>query len=303
MKIFKIESSACMFTLVFLVAPLTLLAQDLSKLIKPSATVNCVSSQFLFTEGPTVNKQGDIFFTDQPNNRIWKYDSDGELTVFMENAGRSNGMSFDREGNLIACADEKNQLWSINPHGKITVVLDDFKGHRFNGPNDVWVDKKGGMYFTDPFYQRKYNSRTKPEVNGENVYFLPKGAKEAILVGQNFVKPNGIVGTPDRKWLYVSDIDAEKIYRYRINKNGTLSDRMLFASLRSDGMTLDNKGNLYATGSGVTVFDKTGKRIGNIPIANSWTSNVAFAGKNRKTLFITSTKAVYTLDMQVKGVE
>jgi gluconolactonase len=278
-------------------------AQDLKQLLAPSASVTCVSAQFAFTEGPAVNKKGDIFFTDQPNNRIWKYSTDGKLTVFLENAGRSNGMYFDPKGNLIACADENNQLWSINPEGKVTVLLENFQGHRFNGPNDVWIDKRGGLYFTDPFYQRKYNSRTKAEERGENVYYLPKGSKEAILVDSNLVRPNGIVGSSRKKNLYVSDIEERKIYKYRINKDGTLSDRQLFASHQSDGMTLDNKGNVYATGKDVAVFDKSGKLLGTIPVSSSWTANVSFAGKKRNVLFITASKAIYTLKMRVKGAK
>jgi gluconolactonase len=292
----------CVFISIFSLRG-NLLAQDLKQLIAPQAVVNCVSAQFSFTEGPAINRQGDIFFTDQPNNRIWKYSTDGKLSIFLENAGRSNGMYFDQDGNLIACADEKNQLWSIDPAGKVKVLLDNFEGHSFNGPNDVWVDKHGGLYFTDPFYQRKYNSRTKAEERGENVYYLSKGAKEAILVDSNLVRPNGIVGSSRKRNLYVSDIEERKIYKYRINKNGTLSDRKLFATHQSDGMTLDNKGNLYATGKDVAVFDKSGKLLGTIPVSSSWTANVSFAGKKRNILFITASKAIYTLKMRVKGVE
>ncbi len=292
----------CVFILSFSLTE-NLSAQDLNSIIASQATVNCVSAQFAFTEGPAINKHGDIFFTDQPNNRIWKYSTDGKLSVFLENAGRSNGMYFNNDGNLIACADEKNQLWSINPDGKVKVLLENFKGHSFNGPNDVWVDKRGGLYFTDPFYQRKYNSRTKTEEHGENVYYLPKGAKEAILVDSNLVRPNGIVGSSRKKNLYVSDIEDKKIYKYRINKDGTLSDRKLFATHQSDGMTLDNKGNLYATGKDVAVFDKSGKLLGTIPVTPSWTANVSFAGKKRNILFITASKAIYTLKMRVKGVK
>src|SRR5688572_30921286 len=119
-------------------------------IIAPGAVLRLVSSQFSFTEGPAGNKKGDVYFTDQPNNKIWKYSTDGKLSVFLDKAGRSNGMYFDKQGNLITCADEKNELWSINPQGKVTVLLKDYKGHTFNGPNDLWIDPKGGIYFTDP---------------------------------------------------------------------------------------------------------------------------------------------------------
>ena len=275
----------------------------LAKLIKRGAVLQKVSDQFRFTEGPAVDKKGNIFFTDQPNNKIWKYDTRGNLSVFMDKAGRSNGLYFDEKGNLIACADEKNELWSISPEKKVTVLLNGFRGLRFNGPNDVWIDKKGGIYFTDPYYQRDYWERKKPDMKAQNLYYLAKGAQEAIIADSGFVRPNGIIGSPDGEWLYVADIGADKTYKYKINEDGSLTNRQLFVSQGSDGMTLDNKGNLYITGKGVTVYSPSGIKIGNIPVPSGWVGNVCFGGKDRKTLFITASASVYTLQMQVKRVK
>ncbi len=274
-----------------------------AKLIAEGATLQLVSDQFSFTEGPTVDKKGNIFFTDQPNDKIWKYGTDGKLSLFMEKTGRSNGLFFDKKGNLISCADEKNQLWSISPKGKVTVLLEGHQGFKFNGPNDLWIDGKGGIYFTDPYYQRDYWERKKPEIEGQKVYYLAKGKKEAFVVDGTLTQPNGIVGTPDGKYLYVADIRASKTYKYQINDDGTLTDRQLFISQGSDGITLDNRGNLYITGKGVTVYDPTGKKIETIPVPVGWTANLCFGGKNRDILFITASKSVFTLQMQVKGVE
>lgn len=276
---------------------------DSPKLVAEGATIQLVSEQFAFTEGPAVDKKGNIFFTDQPNDKIWKYDTDGKLSLFMEKAGRSNGLFIDKKGDIISCADANNQLWSISPKGKITVLLDGHQGLKFNGPNDLWLDAKGGIYFTDPYYQRDYWTRKKPEIEGQKVYYLPKGKKEAVIVDDALVQPNGIVGTPDGKYLYVADIRASKTYKYQINDDGTLSNRQLHLSQGSDGMTLDNRGNLYITGKGVTVYDPTGKKIESIAVPAGWTANVCFGGKNRDVLFITASKAVFTLQMQVKGVE
>ncbi len=276
---------------------------DSPKLVAEGATIQLVSEQFAFTEGPAVDKKGNIFFTDQPNDKIWKYDTDGKLSLFMDKAGRSNGLFVDKKGNIISCADANNQLWSISPKGKITVLLDGHQGLKFNGPNDLWLDAKGGIYFTDPYYQRDYWTRKKPEIEGQKVYYLPKGKKEAVIVDDALVQPNGIVGTPDGKYLYVADIRASKTYKYQINDDGTLSNRQLHLSQGSDGMTLDNRGNLYITGKGVTVYDPTGKKIESIAVPAGWTANVCFGGKNRDVLFITASKAVFTLQMQVKGVE
>ena len=151
---------------------------DTTDIIADGATLQLVSNQFSFTEGPAVDKKGNVFFTDQPNNRIWKYGTDGKLSIFLEPAGRANGMYFDKKGNLIACADEHNELWSINSKGKITVLTKDYKGAKLNGPNDVWIDQKGGKYLTDPYYQRDYWTRKKPEITGEKVYYLSPSSKE-----------------------------------------------------------------------------------------------------------------------------
>ncbi|GAA4087424.1 SMP-30/gluconolactonase/LRE family protein [Mucilaginibacter panaciglaebae] len=263
-----------------------------------------IADQFAFTEGCSVDKNGDVFFTDQPNDKIWKYEMEtGKLSVFMEKSGRSNGTYFDKKGNLITCADDKGELWSISPKGKVKVLMTNLEGKQLNGPNDVWLDSKGGIYMTDPYYQRDYWTRKHSALDGEHVYYLPKGSKSPIKVIGDMRQPNGIVGTPDGKYLYVSDLGAQKTYRYTINKDATLSDKTLLFNVGSDGMTLDELGNIYITGRGVTIFSPDGKKIANIPNTDKWTGNVCFAGKNRDILFITASKSIYTLKMNVRGVE
>jgi gluconolactonase len=263
-----------------------------------------VSHQFAFAEGAAVDKAGNIFFTDQPNNKIWKYTLDGEVILFMDSAGRSNGMYFDpSSGRLVSCADEQEQLWSIGPDRSVTVLLGDLGGRRLNGPNDLWIDGAGGIYFTDPYYQRPYWSRAKSELDGEKVYYLPRGGKQPVIVVADLKKPNGIVGTPDGKTLYVSDLGGGKTYVYAIGSGGQLSDRRLFCAQGSDGMTLDERGNLYLTGNGVTVYDHSGKKIAYIPVPEQWTGNLCFGGKDRKTLFITASQGIYVMRMRVRGVE
>ena len=281
----------------------SLSALDSNKLIKHGASLVQVSKQFIFTEGASVDKKGNVFFTDQPNDKIWEYDTKGNLSVFLDKTGRSNGMYFDKKGKLITCADEKNQLWAIDANKKVTVLLDDFQGHRLNGPNDLWIDRKGGIYFTDPYYQRDYWERKKPDLQRQDVYYLPKGKTRALIVDSALMQPNGIVGTPDGKYLYVADIGDNKTYKYEIGDDGQLSNRKLFVNQGSDGMTLDKKGNVYITGRGVTIFNADGIKLGNIPVPSGWTANICFGGKDRKTLFITASESIYTLQMVVKGVE
>ncbi len=262
-----------------------------------------ISKQFSFTEGASVDKRGNVFFTDQPNNKIWEYSTDGKLSVFLDSAGRSNGMYFDKKGNLVTCADEHDQLWSISPDKKVKVLLKDYQGHLMNGPNDIWIDDKGGIYMTDPYYQRDYWTRKKSDLDGQKVYYLPKGKKQPFIVDADLKQPNGIVGTPDGKYLYVADIGDNKTYKYTINKDATLSDRKLFVEQGSDGMTLDALGNVYLCGKGVTIYSPAGKKIGHIPINEPWTANLCFGGANKNILFITASKAIYILKMDVMGVE
>ncbi|HEY5914356.1 MAG TPA: SMP-30/gluconolactonase/LRE family protein [Verrucomicrobiae bacterium] len=273
-----------------------------SKVIAPGASLEKLAGDFSFTEGPACDADGNVFFTDQPNDRILEWSIDGKLTTFMQPAGRANGLCFDRHGNLWACADEKNELWCIDRAGKATVVLKDFEGKLFNGPNDVWIEADGGMYFTDPYYKRSYWKRGPKEMD-ECVYHLSSDHKKVVRVIDDLKQPNGIIGTPDGKTLYVADIGASKTYKYAIQADHSLKHKQLFCEKGSDGMTIDNEGNVYLTGQGVFVFDPSGKQIEHIEVPGGWTANVCFGGKDRQTLFITASKNFYGLKMRVKGVD
>lgn len=288
----------------FILATLPLLFAQSKKdqsVVAKGAVPKLVASDFLFTEGPAADSKGNVYFTDQPNDKIMKWSTDGTVSVFMEGAGRSNGMFFDKQDNLYTCADLNSQLWLIDKNKKVTVLVTDFEGKKLNGPNDLWVDPMGGIYFTDPFYKRDYWSRTEKEIAEENVYYLSPDRKHLTVAASGLTQPNGIVGTPDGKKLYVADIGARKTYSYTIDNNGSLTNKTLLADMGSDGMTLDNKGNIYLTGKGVTVFNSAGEKIETINIDAPWTANVCFGGKDRKTLFITASKSVFTLKMNVKG--
>ncbi len=270
----------------------------------PGAELKLVADGYKFTEGPAVDSKGNVYFTDQPNDRILKWSADtGKVTDFLQPAGRANGLYFDRQGKLIACADEKGELWRIDPETKKhTALLDNFDKKLLNGPNDVWVDPAGGMYFTDPFYKRDYwQGRGTPDQEKERVFYLPKDAKAPVIAEDTLIQPNGIIGSPDGKFLFVADIGAKKTYQYKIAKDGALTNRKLFCEMGSDGMTRDSAGNIYLTGKGVTVFDKDGKKLGEIPTNKSWTANVCFGGKDMKTLFITAMDSLYSIEMSVPG--
>ena len=270
---------------------------DPKTLLSPDATVQKLAGEFRFTEGPAADKQGNIYFTDIPNNRIHRWSLDGKLSAFLENSDGANGLFFDKDGNLIACAGGKGQLVSIAPQGAVTVLADRYHEKPFNSPNDLWIDPKGGIYFTDP----RYGSRENLPQDGEHVYYLSPDRKRLIRVIDTMVRPNGILGTPDGKLLYVADHGAKQTYAYKINPDGTLSDRTLFAPQGSDGITMDEQGNVYLTESAVSVYDKRGDLIITIEVPEQ-PSNVCFGGKDKKTLFITARTSLYSVRMQVKGI-
>jgi gluconolactonase len=304
---------------------------DLTCLVSPGAhgRLDTLGTGFSFTEGPAVDKNGNIFFTDQPNDKIHKWSANtGAITTFLTGTGRSNGMAFDKYGNLIACADMHGELWKIAQNGSHTVLVNNYNGKLLNGPNDVWINpKNGGMYITDPIFPRDYwdagdprqqawpptHSEQSPTGKGGYVYYLAPGSHQLIRVTTEAMGwdsdgwPNGIVGTPDGRKLYVNkwapDINTAGTWVFDINPNGRLSNMKKFVDMGGDGMSMDERGNIYISNSyGVTAFDPNGKRIFNVP-TNGATNNV-FGGHNNKTLFITGPVDKLTaLKMNVQGVE
>lgn len=309
---------------------------DPTCLVSPSAhgKLDTIQKGFSFTEGPAVDKWGNVFFTDQPNDKIYRWSANsGQITTFLTGTGRSNGMAFDKHGNLIACADMHGELWKIRPNGTHQVLVNNYNGKLLNGPNDVWINPvTGGMYITDPIFPRPYWDATDPRKTGNpnwppthseqaptgkggHVYYLAPGSHTLVRVttmgGWNAdIWPNGVVGTPDGKKLYVNEWTGDAtgtIWLFDIKPNGTLSNMRIFVDNLTgcDGMSMDELGNVYVShAAGVTAFDKHGTRVFNVPVGNGSASNNVFAGQNNKLLFITGTvDRVTSLKMNVKGVE
>lgn len=278
-----------------------------ASIIAPGAQVQKILTGYSFTEGPAVDAAGNLFFTDQPNDRIMKLSTDGTVSVFLSPCGRANGLYFDREGNLWSCSDYHNELWRIDPQGNVTVVITNFQGKLLNGPNDLWIMRNGGLYITDPLFNRSYwdHRSGKALVSGQQVYYLTPDTQTLVQATNDLQQPNGIIGTIDGHFLYVADYGAAKTYRYAIQPNGTLNQKTLFCSQGSDGMTIDQEGNVYFTGlpspgTFVTVYNSLGTKIETINIPEQ-TSNVTFGGADHKTLYITAKTSVYSLKMSVQG--
>ena len=301
-RISKLTACATFAVLIGL-RPFDAYAADLSSVIAESAKLELIVEDCKFTEGPAADKAGNVYFTDQPNDRIVRIGIDGAIADFMKPAGRSNGMFFAPNGNLIACADEQNQMWSINvADAAKTLLFDQHSGKKLNGPNDVWIHPSGVMFFTDPFYKRPWWNHDKAPQDVQALYRVDKDGETITRQEEPFKQPNGIVGDAKRSILFVADIGDKKTYSYPIEPDGTLGKRTLFCEEGSDGMTLDDAGNLYLTGKGVAVFQADGTKLGVIDVPENWTANVCFGGADHKTLFITASDSVYTIKMQTRGI-
>jgi len=301
---------------------------DPSGLIAPYAQLSVQGEGFSFTEGPAVDRFGNVYFTDQPNDKIYRWDAGtGQITEFLEGTGRANGMAFDADGNLIACADMHGEVWKIYPDGSHDVLVDNYGGKLLNGPNDVWVNPvTGGMYITDPIFPRGYwdagdprqqpweptHSEQAATGKGGHVYYLAPGSHTLVRVttmaGWNDDSwPNGVVGTPDGKKLYVNQWSyngSGGIFSFDINQDGSLSNLQPFVPGLNfcDGMSMDERGNVYVAASGIKAYSPSGEKV--LEINTGGATNNVFAGANEKTLFITGpVTKVQVLKMKVKGVE
>ena len=275
-----------------------------TQVTSPDAKLELVAEGYKFTEGPTADNAGNVYFTDQPNDRIVFYDfASGKATTWMQPCGRSNGLYFVGNQQLIACADANNELWSIDTKSKQHQVLaNEFEGRRLGGPNDCWVDRDGAVYFTDPLYKRPYWTQSFEDDHPRGVYRRDQDG-QLVQVIDDLVQPNGIVGDASKRVLFVADINARRTYRYKIADDGSLVDKQLFCEAGSDGMTLDKNGNVYLTGNeGVTVFDAEGNPIQTIAVPRGWTANVTFAGPEKRHLFITAGDAVFVIKPTVRGL-
>jgi len=272
--------------------------------VSKGETVQLVKEGFAFTEGPVPAADGGLYFSDlQTSDRIHRLAPNGEITVLREQANAAGGLALNRAGELFAVETNGKRV-SKFADGKVTVVTEGTPEKPLLAPNDLILDSKGGVYFTDP--------GPRPVVAGRivYVYYLAPGAKQPIMLDDKIVRPNGIILTTDGKTLLVDDTVGETIFAYDVQPDGTVKNKRAFARLNDipsgqnsggDGMALDRDNRLYvASLTGVQVFDRTGRYLGTIPIPRQ-PSNVAFSGPDKKTLFITAREGLYKLRMLAQG--
>lgn len=264
------------------------------------AEVFIVADGFRFAEGPAVNSKGDLYFSDIPNNKAYKWTAEGGLEVVRDNTAGGNGLYISRNDELFTCETKSRQITRMKNNGVIDIVTNEYEGRKYNKPNDLWIHPDGGVYFTDPSY---YMKEEDVEQDAEAVYLIPAGGGSVCRVTGHMTRPNGIVGTADGQTLYVVSDTVHQTWKYRINEDGSLDQKELFVENGHDGLTLDEGGNLYIANRdnlSVDIYDPQGRFLDSI-IFPEPPSNVCFAGKKRNILFVTAVTSVYGVKMNVSG--
>jgi gluconolactonase len=274
-------------------AALTAFVKDNARaVVEPGATVEKIASGFTWAEGPVETPDGDIYFTDNRENHVHRLSPDGSCVRFMPDGKRANGLYLDRDGGIIACAGDPKALLAIDRGGQTKVIVDSYQGKPLNAPNDLWIDPKGGIYFTDPSWGR--------EPGHSRVYYLAPDRTTLTPVILDMVRPNGVVGSPDGRTLYVTDWDEKVTYAFSIGDDGRVWGKRLFAPEGDDGMTVDTEGNVYLSGEAVTVYDPDGIKIDTIEVPET-PANMIFAGLEKNRLVITARTGVYAVTTKTRG--
>jgi gluconolactonase len=296
--------------------PLTeTVAPAIPGVVAAGTRVRIIKTGFAGTEGPIALPDGSVIFTETPANRITKIDKDDNVTTFLENTNGSNALAFDTKGRLITVQTVPGQtrVGVIYPKGSETVLADNFEGKPFGRPNDLVVDKKGGVYFSEPGAGAGRGAPPATPPLPPTVYYIPAGGKGAIKVADGF-RPNGIQLSRDETILYVNNTAGEYLLAFDIQPDGTLRNRRDFAKYvgvkpdekgviasGADGLAVDNDGRIYiAVPAGVQVVSPAGVTLGVIPLPDR-PQNLAFAGPDKRTLYIVGRGNAYKIQMLAQG--
>lgn len=269
------------------------------------AQVEKVASGLQFTEGPVWHPQNFLLLSDIPANIIYQWAPNKKLTIFRQPSGNANGNTLDREGRLITAEHSNRRVSRTEQDGKVVTLASQYEGKRLNSPNDLVVKSDGSIYFTDPPYGIESEQE---ELGFYGVYRLTPSGQLTLLV-RDFLRPNGIVLSPDEKKLYVNDSEKSYIRVFDVKSDGTVENGRLFAELKDpskegvpDGIKVDTKGNIYSTGpGGVWVFSPAGNVLGKIAVPEV-TTNLAWGDEDYKTLYITAGKSLYRIRLKTPGV-
>lgn len=272
--------------------------------IGPKGEVRKVHGDLQFTEGPTPDGRGGLYFSDIPANRIYHMDKSGKLAVFLEPSNHTNGLMFNR-GRLLAC-EMDGRLVAIDVASKQTqAIAAQYNGQRFNAPNDLVVDRAGGIYFTDPHFR----APTPLPQEVVAVYYATADGQVTRLI-DDLKAPNGVILSPDEKSLYVIPSQQKQMMAYPVLAPGKIGEGKVFCELQQpegqdntggDGLTVDTRGNLYITsGLGVQVYDPQGKLLGILSFPEQ-PANCTFGGPDNRTLYVTARTSLYAVEMEAEG--
>jgi len=299
---FKLTMLPLLFLLLAPQGPAPL--EGIPDVVAKGEVVRLVKEGFVFTEGPVGMADGGLFFSDLlTSDRIHRLDPKGEITSFREKANSAGGLAVARTGEVYAVETTAKRVVMI-ANGQVTVLTEGTPERPLLAPNDLFLDSKGGVYFTDP--------GPRPVVPGRivYVYYLPAGSKQPIMLDDKITRPNGIMVTTDGRTLLVDDTVGDTVFAYDIQVDGTVRNKRPFAKLQSipagmdsgaDGMALDRDDRLYVTSvTGIQVFDKNGRYLGTIPVPRQ-PSNAAFSDTDRRSLYITAREGLYRLRMLSQG--
>lgn len=281
--------------------------------VEANTTVELIKDGFNGTEGPIGLTDGSLLFTETQANRIVRISTNNSVSTFLENSNGANGLGFNGNGELIAVQTLKPRVGIIYPQAKEKAFADNFEGKSFQRPNDLVVDKQGGIYFTDSGTRAtKENPNPPPSTPG--VYFISPAGKLSRLAN-DIERPNGIQLSKDEKVLYVANTQGEHVLSYDVSGEGKIGAKRNFAKLKgwsnsengwssgADGLATDDSGRLYvASNAGVEVFSDKGNALGVIPIPKK-PQNLAFAGEEKKTLYIVGRGAAYKIDLLATGIK
>ena len=258
-----------------------------------------VAAGYAFTEGPAWSRDGYLIFSDVPGNKLLEFKPPEKPTPFRENSNGAMGNAFDAQGRLYTCETHARRVTRIDKKGKVEVIAERYQGKRLNAPNDIVVRKDGQVYFTDPAFGNQQDSQ---DLDFYGVYHLaPRGELE--LVAKPKGRPNGIALSPDGRTLYVTNSDERNIRAYDLDRNGAASnERVLVSAVEGipDGISTDEKGNLYVAAAKLEIYTPQGKPLGSIVFAET-PSNCAFGGPDMQSLFVTAKTSVYRVHLDVKG--
>ncbi len=290
-------------------------ANAISGVIAAGTKVEVIKSGFTGTEGPIGLPDGSFLFTETQANRITKIDQDNNISTFLENTNGSNGLAFDSKGRLISVQTTpgKALIGVIYPKGQEATLSDNFDGKPYGRPNDLVVDKKGGVYFSEPGPNATPGKPAVAPPLSPAVYYVPAGGKSQ-RIAEGIGRPNGIQLSPDEKTLYVNDTAGEYLLAFEIKPDGTVGNRRNFASYPTvnktpagafnsgaDGLAIDNEGRVYCVSiGGVHVFSPKGELLGTIPLSLQG-QNIAFAGADKKTLYIVGRGAAFKVRLLAAG--